>query len=86
MTQGEFTFLLRALALSQMGASRLFRVAPRSVRRWCAGEAPVPMPIAILLRLWVDGRIGFYDIDKAASPPSPDDVDRLLKRFGERAP
>lgn len=66
MTKGEFTSLLRALELSQMGASRLFRVGPRTVRRWAAGEAPIPTPVAILLRLWMDGRISFTDIDSAA--------------------
>ena len=66
MTKEEFVFLLGALELSQMAPARLFRAGPRSVRRWCAGEAPIPTPIAILLRLWVDGKISFTDIDKAA--------------------
>jgi hypothetical protein len=67
MSAAEFGFLLGAVELSQMGAARLFRVGPRSVRRWVAGEAPVPRPVAILLRLWVAGRIGFADINAAAT-------------------
>lgn len=53
MSTAEFLGSLKLLSLSQMGAARLFKVDGRTVRRWVAGEQPIPEAVAIALRLMI---------------------------------
>lgn len=53
MTQKELKAALKALGLTQMGASRLFGVDGRTVRKWVAGDAPVPGSVALCLNLMI---------------------------------
>ena len=62
MTSDQFRSALDGLALSQLGAARMFGVDPRTVRRWALGEREVPSPVAILLRLMAAGTITPEDI------------------------
>ena len=50
MTANQFRATLARLGLSQRGASRLFDVNERTVRRWVAGDIAVPEGIVEHLR------------------------------------
>lgn len=69
MTAVQFRSALDRLALSQLGAARLFQSNDRTVRRWAIGERSVPIGIAIVLRLMVSGKIAVKDVERAASNP-----------------
>jgi hypothetical protein len=43
---------LQRVGLSQMEAARRLDVNPRTVRRWIAGESPIPEAVAQLVALW----------------------------------
>lgn len=49
MTAPELRAALAALDLTQGGLARLVAVNPRTVRRWLAGDLPVPRAEALLL-------------------------------------
>lgn len=51
MTPTEYRTSIERLGLSQVGASRLFGVDPRTSRRWALGELPVPRAVALCLRI-----------------------------------
>lgn len=53
MSPAELIGSLELLGLTQMGAARLFKIDGRTVRRWTAGEKPVPEAVAIALRLMI---------------------------------
>ncbi|KAA0117903.1 hypothetical protein CIW48_27265 [Methylobacterium sp. P1-11] len=53
MTHKELKAALNALGLTQMGASRLFSVDGRTVRKWVAGDAPIPGSVALCLNLMI---------------------------------
>lgn len=65
MTTKQFRNALDRLALSQLGAARLFGSDARTARRWALGEAPIPKAIAILLRLLLTGKITIKDVEMA---------------------
>jgi len=52
MTADEFREALRALGLSQTRCGILMMTDPRTVRRWAAGDVPVPGPVIVLLEAW----------------------------------
>jgi hypothetical protein len=52
VTNIEFTSHLQLLGLRQADAAVLLRVTPRTIRRWCKGEQPVPGNVAELLQAW----------------------------------
>lgn len=63
MTPAEFRNALNRLGLTQVGAARLFRVAPKTVRNWaCSGCHGT---IVTLLRLMLDGTITVQDVERA---------------------
>jgi DNA-binding transcriptional regulator YiaG len=53
VTQKELKTALSALGLTQMGAARLFSVDGRTVRKWVAGDAPIPGAVALCLNLMI---------------------------------
>ena len=53
MTANQFRATLARLGLSQRGASRLFNVNERTVRRWALGEGTVPESIVTRLDRYV---------------------------------
>jgi hypothetical protein len=59
----------RPTDLGQSEAARFFDAAPRAVRNWAAGEAPVPPAVALCLRLMLQLKL------------SRDQVAELLKRY-----
>ena len=62
MTAKQFQAAIDRLALSQVGAAKLFGADPRTARRWALDERSVPEPVAILLRLMLAGKITAEDI------------------------
>jgi len=62
MTPIQFRAALDRLSLSQRGAAKLFMVGERTSRRWALGEADVPPPVAILLRLMLAGKVTIDDV------------------------
>jgi len=65
MTANQFRGALKTLALSQLGAARLFGADGRTARRWALGERPVPEAVAILLRLMLARKIAAEDVETA---------------------
>ncbi len=65
MTANQFRAALDKIGISQLGAARLFQTGERTPRRWASGEAAVPPPVAIMLRLLIAGKITTKDIEAA---------------------
>lgn len=57
MTTEEYRAVLDKLGINQQAAGRLFAVGARTSRRWALGEARIPMPVAMLLRLMLKKKI-----------------------------
>lgn len=49
MTANELRSLLEAAGLSQRGAARQLDIDERTMRRYCAGELPVPRAVEYAL-------------------------------------
>ena len=56
MDADRFARALKRLRMNDGGAARFFGIDPRTVRRYKAGELPVPVPIAMLLTLLARNR------------------------------
>ena len=54
MSQDEYRGALAQLGLAQTEVGRLLGVDPRTARRWARGEAPVPGPVEMHIRLWLE--------------------------------
>ncbi len=52
MTASQLKRHLRRLGIGQMEAARRLKVNPRTVRRWVAGDSPIPEAVAQLVALW----------------------------------
>ena len=52
MTPSQFKRHLQRVAIGQMEAARRLKVNPRTVRRWVAGDSPIPEAVAQLVALW----------------------------------
>lgn len=57
MRKREFREALDTLGLLQTEAAKLLGIDPRTLRRFALGEAEVPRPIALVLRLMVKYKI-----------------------------
>jgi DNA-binding transcriptional regulator YiaG len=53
MSRDEYREALQTLGLTQVEVGRLMHVGARTARRWASGETPVPGPIEIHIRLWL---------------------------------
>jgi len=54
MTRDEYRAALAQLGLAQEEVGRLLHAAPRTARRWASGEVPVPGPVEMHVRLWLE--------------------------------
>jgi DNA-binding transcriptional regulator YiaG len=52
----ELREILRLLSLSQVALSHLIGVDPRTVRYWVSDHRPIPVPVAHLLHLIINGQ------------------------------
>lgn len=50
MTHTALRTALNRLGLSQVGAARILGIDPRTMRRYCSGELPVPRWLPLALR------------------------------------
>lgn len=62
MTANEYRATIARLKLSQRKAAGVLGVGERSSRRWALGEAPVPEPVAKLLRLMIKHKLKPEDV------------------------
>ena len=58
---------LGSLGIEQHRFAAWFNVAPRSARRWLHGSRRLPLGVAALLQLAVDGRVSVDDIEAAVA-------------------
>ena len=63
MTSRELELHLIKLDMTQTRFAQLMGYKPREVRYWIAGGHPIPVPVAILARLLMLGRITVTEID-----------------------
>jgi DNA-binding transcriptional regulator YiaG len=56
VTPADFRAALDRLGLSQSEAARRCGVNARTVRRWVAGDRPIPGPVIALIRTWMAQR------------------------------
>ncbi len=54
MSREEYRAALDTLSLAQEEVGRILHVAGRTARRWASGEIPVPGPVEMHLRLWLE--------------------------------
>jgi predicted transcriptional regulator len=54
MNKEEFRAALDELSLSQMEVARLLKISDRAARRYASGEAEIPGPVEMHLRLWLE--------------------------------
>ena len=57
MTANEYRKALDRLGINQQAAGRFFGVGSRTAGRWAQGQARIPMPVAILLRLMLKKKL-----------------------------
>jgi transcriptional regulator with XRE-family HTH domain len=52
MTAHGLKRALKRLGVSQLSLARRLGMDPRTVRRWCAADLPVPRTVEIVLSCW----------------------------------
>ena len=62
MTAKQFQIALDRLGFTQVGFARQLEIGERSVRRWAAGQWPVPTEVAMLLNLMLDTKSTIEDL------------------------
>jgi DNA-binding transcriptional regulator YiaG len=67
MTSLQFRNVIAKIGLSQVQASRVLGVTPRTVRRWALDEVKIPPTAAKLLRLMQMGEISTQQVKDAAA-------------------
>lgn len=68
MTPSEFREAIDRLGLNQNAAAAFLRVGVRTVRRWAIGDADIPYPAVMVLKLMISLRL------------KPTAVERILTR------
>jgi hypothetical protein len=61
----EFNSAIEKLGMSRVGVARFIGIDERTPRRWIKGTHPVPVPVAILLRMMIRFNI---PLDNVLSP------------------
>jgi hypothetical protein len=72
MMPGKFQKLLAALGFSQTSAALFFSIDARTMRRWLAGELPIPASAAMLAAIMVERELSPWQVRLAANLPSID--------------
>ena len=67
MTPTDLRALLARAGLSQRAAARELHIDPRTMRRYCAGQLPVPRAIELALGFIVGSKRGQYE-NNACTP------------------
>jgi len=52
MTPTQLRWHLKRVGIAQVETARRLKVNPRTVRRWLAGDSPIPEAVAQLVALW----------------------------------
>src|SRR5262249_16744779 len=66
-TTTEFGAALAILDITQAHAGRLFQVTERHVRRWKRADRSVPVGVAIVLRLLIQGAVSLAQVERAGA-------------------
>jgi hypothetical protein len=64
MTKNQYRKAIEAVGLSQVKASSFFKVARKTSPRWARGEAPIPEPVAMLLRVMIHHELTPEEVTK----------------------
>lgn len=92
MTSDQFRAAAAALALSHERCAMLMGYYRRQGRRWAAGTAEIPAPVAVLIDLAVAGRVVLPELAERlaahldAPPPAPDPPAPKPRRRKTRTP
>jgi hypothetical protein len=62
VTPAQFRSALKKLDVSQVKIAEALGIGQRTARRYAAGDAEIPEPVAIILRLLVAGKIKLEDL------------------------
>lgn len=62
MTPAQFRAALKKLDISQVKIADALGIDQRTARRYAAGDADIPEPVAIILRLLLSGKIKLEDL------------------------
>ena len=62
MTPAQFRSALKKLDISQVKIADALGIDQRTARRYAAGDADIPEPVAIILRLLLSGKIKLEDL------------------------
>jgi DNA-binding transcriptional regulator YiaG len=57
MTADQLNKIMHDVQIRQLDLSDMFNITTRQVRRWQAGQATIPAPIVVLMRLLASGLI-----------------------------
>lgn len=68
LTPRQFKAAIKALGLSQGRAAKLCGYYSGTAKKWASGGRKVPEPVAILLRLMLDGTLTVEQLESAADP------------------
>lgn len=72
MNSKRYRTVIEAIGLSQVAAAKFVGVAPRSSRRWAAGDAPIPDDVAVLLSIMAKHQITPEEARGLIGLPWPD--------------
>lgn len=64
MTPAQFRTAIAALGMSQVAAAAFLGTTDRQARRWAAGDAEIPKPVEMLLRLMVSKKLTPEEVDR----------------------
>jgi hypothetical protein len=64
MSKTQYRKILDQLELTIVGAAPVFGISRRHAQRFASGEAPIPEPMAKLLRLMIKRNISVEEIKK----------------------
>jgi hypothetical protein len=65
VTPRQYTEAIARLDLSQERAGLFFGYSARQGQRWAAGDAPLPVAVAMVLRLLLDGTLSRRQVERA---------------------
>lgn len=71
MTKEEFRAILKHLKLRRVDVAWMAGVSGRQAKRWAAGTAAIPRPVALLLLGLAEGRLHPYWFRKHIPEPIP---------------
>jgi DNA-binding transcriptional regulator YiaG len=69
MNRESYLAAIHTLGLNQAESAKFLGIHDRTVRKWIAGDAPIPRATAYLLRLMVKRRVSAFEVQNLPDPP-----------------